>query len=152
MKKKILIGLLGSGWVFLATFLLSGYFFNKFSLAQDNASFRPVEWGDHVDFLKGALQCNLVDENLLERKKVLKEKIFSKVSKKEVTQNGLVYHFKDEGLLLNNALEFVQKEKDCCPFFKFDISILPYGHGFAIQISGSEEALDMLKDFENNDY
>ena len=105
-----------------------------------------------MQVFKGALQCNLTNEKLLERKKILKEKIFSKVSKKEKKLNGFVYYFENEEILLNDALEFIQKEKACCPFFKFDISILPFDYGFAIQISGPDEVLEMLKDFENNDF
>ena len=152
MKKNILFVLLSAGWFFLAVFLLSGYYFNKLSVGVDTSIFSPVSWGDHMQVFEGALQCSLTDEDLLERKQVLKESVFSKVTRKEEKTNGFVYYFKDEEGLLNDALEFIQKEKSCCPFFKFDVSILPFDHGFAIQISGSEEAIGMLKDFENNDF
>jgi len=54
--------------------------------------------------------------------------------------------------MLNDILDFTKTEKACCPFFKFDISILPFDLGMAIQLSGSGEVLEMLKDFENNDF
>jgi len=107
MKRKILLIILSSGWIFLALFLIS-----------------------------------------LERKKILKETIFSKVVKKEESLNGYTYFFEDDSNLLASVLEHVQIEKACCPFFKFDISILPFSKGFALQISGSEAALEMIKEFE----
>ncbi len=152
MKKNLTYLLLGSGWLFLAIFLLSGYFFNKLSDGNETSNFRPIVWGYHMELFKGAVQCSLLEDDILERKIFLKKKVFSKVTRKEEKIDGSIYFFEDEITLLSDAIEFVQKEKECCPFFKFDISILPFGQGFAIQISGSEDAIEMLRDFENNEY
>lgn len=150
--KKISILFLGSAWVLLAIFILSSYFFNKYSNDNNQPAFMPIAWEDQKQFFKGAIQCSLTSEALLERKQQLKEKVFSKVIKKEQTQNGYIFYFNNDAKILEETLEFVLKEKACCPFFKFDISILPYNYGFAFQISGAEEALEMLEDFENNSF
>lgn len=152
MKNKVSIFVLSLGWVLLAIFLFSGYYFNKFSEGVNNTNFSPIAWEDHMQMFKGAVQCTLTDDDLLERKKLLKEKIFSKVNAKKEMPNGIAYYFSDDKLLLADAIEFILKEKACCPFFKFDLSILPFDNGFAIQISGSEEAMAMLKDFESNEF
>lgn len=151
MKSNMLYTLLGSGWIFLGLFFISGFYFNKFSTQTDGSNFRPVEWRDHMQLFEGVIQCNLTNEDLIERKKLLKEKIFSKVTNREQTQNGYVYYFEYDKLMLENILEFTKTEKACCPFFKFDISILPFDLGIAIQLSGSEEVVEMLEDFESND-
>jgi len=65
MKKYLLFG---SGWFFLGLFLLSGFYFNKFSAGTDGSIFRPVEWGDHMQLFEGVIQCNLTDEDLLKRR------------------------------------------------------------------------------------
>ena len=152
MKNKFLIFVLGSGWLFFFMSILSGYYFNKFSGKTGYSSFQPIGWENHAQIFDGAIQCALTEPALLERKKVLKEKIFSKVIRKEKLSNGVVYYFEYEELLLGEVLEFTQKEKACCPFFKFDISILPFDHGLALQISGSEEALEIIRDFEENNF
>ncbi len=152
MKKTLFNIFLLAGWILLFTFLISGYFVNKFKDTPESSFISSLYVGDHVQMFKGALQCSLTSEDLLERKQHLKEKIFSKVTKKEESHNGYIYYFDDEPDLLNNALEFIQKEKACCPFFKFDVSILPFQKGFAVQISGSEEAFEFLKDFEENEF
>lgn len=139
------------GWVFLAIFILSGYFFNKLSDNQSTNNFQPIEWSEHMQIFRGAIQCNLLDDALMTRKQELKDKIFSKVTKKVEKENGFVYYFENDNSLLKDALDFIEKEKACCPFFKFDISILPFDNGFAIGISGSKDAIEMLRDFENND-
>lgn len=151
MKRLFLLLFLSLGWILLAIFLISGYYYNKLSLNDSVSKFHPIAWEDHLQIFDGAVQCKLVGDDLLERKKVLKEQIFSNVSKKRTVHNGYVYYFHDRDLLLQDALEFVKCERECCPFFKFDISILPFDQGFAIQISGSEAAFEMLSDFESSD-
>ncbi len=151
MKKNLLSLFLGTGWILLALFLLSGSYYKKLTNDTESFFFSPIAWEDHLQLFKGAIQCSLTNEELLERKKYLKDEIFNKIVKKDEIQNGFVYYFNDDPILLNYVLEFIQKEKTCCPFFKFDISILPFNKGFAMKISGSEEALNFLKDFENNE-
>ena len=152
MKKGLLYLTLGLGWIILAISLVSGFYYNKFSNGAEHSTFRPIEWNDHMQLFEGVLQCSLSDTDLIERKKVLKEKIFSKVINKEETHNGFVYHFDYNESILNDILDFTKKEKSCCPFFKFDISILPFDHGLAVQLSGSEEVVEILADFETNEF
>lgn len=151
MKTNILIGILSLGWVLLALFIVSGYFFNNLSNTSSASKFSPITWDDHIQVFKGAIQCELLADDLLERKKVLKKTIFSQVIKKQESPNGFTYYFKDDPDLLAAVFEHVQIEKACCSFFKFDISILPFNNGFAVQISGSEDAFEMIKEFEEND-
>lgn len=151
MKRKIPITILGLGWVFLAIFLTSGYYFNKLTINSNGFKLSPITWDNHMQIFNGAVQCNLIEEDLIDRKKILKQEIFSKVIKREESLNGIIYYFKDDLNLLESVLEHVQIEKACCPFFKFDISILPFNSGFALQVSGSEDALQMLKEFESSD-
>lgn len=101
-----------------------------------------------MQIFNGVVQCNLIGDDLLDRKMILKENIFSNVQKREESLNGITYYFKDDSNLLESLLEHVQIEKACCPFFKFDISILPFNKGFALKISGSKEAIEMIKNFE----
>jgi len=150
MRKKILLIILSSGWILLALLLTSGYFYKKLSLNSDDLTFSSITWDNHMDLFSGAIQCNLMEEELLERKVKLKETIFSKVLRKEKSKNGYIFYFEDDANLLASVFEQVTLEKACCPFFKFDISILPNDQGFALQISGSEAAMEMLGDFETS--
>ena len=143
--------ILGLGWVFLVLFLASAYFFNKLSDNSNASNFNPISWDNHMQVFNGAIQCKLLDDDLVARKKVLKETIFSQVIKKEESLNGFTYYFKDDPDLLASVFEHVQIEKACCSFFKFDISILPFKKGFAVQVSGSEDAFEMIKKFEASD-
>lgn len=140
--------LLGMGWVLLGLFLLSGAYYKKFSGSEGESFLSPIAWEDHLLVFKGAVSCRLSSEELLERKAELRELVLSKVDRKETQANGHVFYFRDDPELLQHLMEFVQKEKACCPFFKFDLSILPFEKGIALQISGSDEAIDMIKEME----
>jgi hypothetical protein len=50
--------------------------------------------------------------------------------------------------MAENLTELMLKEKACCPFFKFDLSILPFNKGIALKISGSKAVKEMLVSFE----
>lgn len=152
MKRKIFNAVLGAGWVLLGLFLVSTYFLNKFSDKSKSFSFKALTWQNHMQLFEGAVQCNLMGDSLLERKRILREKVFSEVVKKDSTEYGLVYYFEDQPELLDLVLEHVLIEKECCPFFKFDISILPFKQGFALQLSGSDAAIEMLKEFETGKF
>lgn len=151
MKSKILISILGLGWIFLAVFLISGYYFNTLSNNSNTFKLSPITWDNHMHMFNGAIQCNLLEEDLIDRKETLKKTIFSKVQKREESLNGITYYFENDSNLLESVLEHVQIEKACCPFFKFDISILPFNNGFAFQVSGSKEAIEMIKEFEKSE-
>ena len=138
-----------SGWVLLILFLGSGYFFNKFSEG-NKFVMSPISWADHLSVFDGALTCSLTTEEELVRRLELKQVLFSNLKKKEELANGYVYYFDQTAGFYEKATELIGKEVKCCPFLKFDLSILPFGKGMAIQISGGEGVKAFLDDFENS--
>ena len=132
---KIII--LGLGWILLTVFLGSGYIMNKFKSGEQTA-FTPITWAEHLSVFEGALSCSLTSAELQDRIAQLKEEIFPNVTQKVELEEGYIYYFEDKGDLAIKILEFMGKEKQCCPFFKFDFSILPFNKGLALKISGSE--------------
>lgn len=143
--KNIIFGL---GWIILALFLVSGYFYEKLSIPSESTTFIPISWESHKQIFNGVVQCSLIPEDLSTRKEELKKTIFSKVEKRKEDSNGVIFYFNDEPNLLESVLEHMMIERQCCPFFKFDVSILPFNKGFALQISGSEDAIEMVKEYE----
>ena len=136
--------ILALGWVLLALFLGAGYVMNQFKSGTDKSAFTPISWDEHLTVFEGALSCSLTSEALKDRIALLREEIFPKLVKKEELEEGFIYYFEDEGDLAVKILEFIGKEKQCCPFFKFDVSVLPFKKGIALQISGSKGVKDFL--------
>ena len=150
MKYKLLIPFLALGWVLLFAFVGSAYVFNSFNNQPATSNWSPIAWEDHLLVFDGALTCSLTSDELMERKKELKETVFPKMIKKEALDNGYIYYFEDEQPLAEDILEFIGKKKQCCPFFKFDFSVLPFKKGLALQISGSPGVKDFLEDMEES--
>ena len=140
--------ILGLGWVLLAIFLGSGYVMNTFKSGTEKSNFAPITWDEHLSLFEGALSCSLTSDELQDRIALLRTEIFPNLTKKVELEEGFIYYFEDEGDLAIKILEFIGKEKQCCPFFKFDFSILPFNKGLALQISGSEGVKEFLSSKE----
>jgi len=149
MKNKLGILFLSLGWVLLVLFIGSGFVFKTFT-GSDQSVIAPISWEEHLLVFDGALSCSLTSAELMKRKQELKENIFPKLKKKTALSDGYIYYFEDEPGLAENIMEFIGKEKQCCPFFKFDFSVLPFKKGLAFQISGSPAVKEFLMDFEQN--
>ncbi len=148
--KNLKLVILSLGWVLLAIFLGSGYVMNKFKSGTETSNFTPITWDEHLSVFEGALNCSLTSAELQDRIAMLRAEIFPKMTKKEALKEGFIYYFEDKGDLAVKILEFIGKEKQCCPFFKFDFSILPFNKGLALQISGSEGVKEFLSINEVN--
>lgn len=148
MKRNIFLAVLSMGWILFGTSLLLAFLSQKIVLPSEALGFSAIEWNNPLLVFDGAIQCSLTDEALLKRKAEIQEFLFSEVVDQKETTQGYIFYFENQELI-EPAMEFIQKERSCCPFFKFDLSILPFDQGFAIQISGSEAAKEMIKDFEN---
>ncbi len=150
MNKKLTITFLILGWVLLAVFLISGNLVGKYSNHSSHSLIQPVTWADHLQLFNGAIQCALTSDELLERKEELRTIIVPEITRTVELENGVTMYFDDNDLLLSQVMEFIEKEKACCPFFKFDLSILPFQKGFALQISGAEGTKEFILDFLNS--
>jgi len=140
--------LLGMGWVLLAAFLLSSYVMNTYKSGTSQHAIAPITWEEHLLVFDGALSCSLTTDELQDRIALLRAEIFPNLKRKVALEKGYIYYFEDKGDMADKILEFVSKEKQCCPFFKFDFSILPFKKGLALQISGSKGVKDFLDDQE----
>ena len=144
MKGKLRMLFWGLGWVLFFIFLISSFVMNKYTANNRFSNFSPIAWDDHAAVLKGSLSCALTSEELIDRKKELQDTIFPKVKKQEELTDGFVFYFDDEEGLAEQLMEFIAKEKQCCPFLKFDLSILPFGKGMGLRISGSEAVKEFI--------
>lgn len=148
MKNKIRFAIAILGWLLLASYLLVGYVYKEFTPAP-SSFFEPVAWENQVAVFDGAISCSLTSAELQERRTELKTEIFAHLIKKEEINQGFIYYFNDEEGMAENITELMLKEKACCPFFKFDLSILPFKKGIALKISGSKAVKELLQDFES---
>ena len=105
---------------------------------------------DSLLVFDGALSCSLTSQELQDRIALLRAEIFPNLTRKVELEEGYIFYFQDTGDMADKILELIGKEKQCCPFFKFDFSILPFKKGLALQISGSKEVKEFLRDMDQD--
>ncbi|MEM6525528.1 MAG: hypothetical protein AAF693_17135 [Bacteroidota bacterium] len=98
-----------------------------------------------MKFKESGLACLLTDLEFTERKNELQKKIFSRVKKMEQMEDGYLFYFEDEEDLLADLFHYILAEKECCPFFRQDISVGTDNSGITWKISGSEEVKELLR-------
>lgn len=138
------------GWLLFSFLLVSSLIFNKFSPAGESASTTSklfISWQDHLDVFQGALSCTLLPDDLRERLETLKVEVFANLIAKEELDDGYIFYFEDDKIMLDKVFEFISTEKLCCPFFKFDVSVLPFNKGLALRISGSKEIKSFVANY-----
>lgn len=142
MKTKSL--LCGLGWLAFAALLIGSSIFNSF-VSEGNQSFESIIWKKNVQVFDGLLSCSLLPDDLNERVTMLKEELFTDEVETEELEDGYLFFFEDEGEVATKLLDFLDIEKQCCPFFKFDLSILPFKQGMALKISGGPRVKSFIE-------
>ena len=92
----------------------------------------------------GEISCSLDGEAFTARKEKFQKLFFSKAVDVNETLEGYQFVFKDEKKLNEQIFKFILEEKKCCPFFQYDIKVLPYSEGIHLTISGDEKVKEFL--------
>jgi hypothetical protein len=99
------------------------------------------------------LACTLSAAELRERGEDVVAPLFARVQRMEETPDGYCFAFPAQAEGVRDLLEFILSERDCCPFFTFELGF-PSPHelvwltlrgGEAVKefVAGSFAALDM---------
>jgi hypothetical protein len=97
--------------------------------------------------------CTLSAAELRERGEDVVAPLFSRAQRMEETPDGYCFAFPAQAEGVHDLLEFILSERDCCPFFTFELSFpsphesvwltLRGGEGVKEFVAGSFAALDM---------
>jgi hypothetical protein len=100
-----------------------------------------------------ALACTLSAAELRERGEVVVAPLFARAKRLQETPDGYRFAFPAEADGVRDLLEFILSERDCCPFFTFELSFpsphesvwltLRGGEGVKEFVAGSFATLDM---------
>jgi len=66
------------------------------------------------------------------------KKLFGNVQTIRELENGYAFGLIDDTQTMNETVEFISKERLCCPFFGFAIVLEPNGTGLWLHITGQE--------------
>ena len=103
----------------------------------------PEPMNLHIE--QAAFACHLTDSEFVERKLSLQKEVFSNVIKVEEVENGYLFHFDDAPTFLPKLFQYIQAEKECCPFFQQDVSFKPNGAGITWKLSGAMGIKDIIQ-------
>lgn len=81
--------------------------------------------------------CLLTGPELEQRKKEIQEELVQHMTGVKELPNGFMLSFSDKDQMEAKVIDFVMFERDCCPFFTFDVHMDPYHGGIELSITGN---------------
>lgn len=84
------------------------------------------------------LACTLLGRALAERKEAISRELFAHADRAEELPDGFGYRFPAAEPWAAKALDFIAVEKQCCPFFTFELVFEPNDGPIWLRLRGSE--------------
>jgi hypothetical protein len=85
------------------------------------------------------IACNLLGREFAERKEAITRDLFAHAERIEELPDGFAYQFPVADPWPAKVLEFVATERQCCPFFTFEIVFEPNDGPLWLRLRGSAE-------------
>jgi CYTH domain-containing protein len=91
--------------------------------------------------------CDMTALEVSERRKHIENinNVFQSVKEIRENFNGYSFLLRKESNMLINLMEFIEKERLCCPFFGFIIEIEQEGGDVWLKITGREGVKDFIE-------
>ncbi len=93
-----------------------------------------------------ACDLSLIDENNLDQHRQNGEAVFEAISEIREIEDGFEFKLPAETELIQTVSSFVARERLCCPFFEFTLSIPSNHQSVWLQLSGGEDVKSYIKD------
>ncbi|MGI8644621.1 MAG: hypothetical protein ACR2LS_10985 [Thermomicrobiales bacterium] len=87
--------------------------------------------------------CNLLGREFAERKEAISRELFAHAEFVQELPDGYAFRFAGADPWAAKMLEFINSERQCCPFFTFEISFEPNDGPVWLRLRGS----DAVKEF-----
>lgn len=92
------------------------------------------------------LFCKL-DEALNESRRPKVETLFlEKLQNRRETEEGYAFEFPSDDESCERVFEFVDAERKCCPFFRFDVTVEPDEGPIWLEIGGSDRVKSFVEE------
>src|ERR1700752_4477355 len=93
------------------------------------------------------LVCKLTSAELMKRSEELKATLFEDYEKLNETEDAVELVYADSKKYAPLLVEFINSERECCPFFTFTLKFEPNSEKVSITIGGSPRIKEMIKSF-----
>jgi hypothetical protein len=99
---------------------------------------------DH-EIQQAEIACKLLGREFAERKEAITRDLFAHAQRVDELSDGFAYQFPSGDPWPTKVLEFVATERQCCPFFTFEIVFEPNEGPLWLRLRGSEEAKEFIQ-------
>lgn len=93
---------------------------------------------------KTALTCKLMPEDMRLRKETILKSLKTKVLEKKELPNGYAFRFPGSDAMVDELVEFIKTERECCDFFIFNLSISGDKSEAWLELTGVEGSKDFV--------
>ena len=93
---------------------------------------------------KTELTCKLMPEELRLRKETVLQSLKTKVLDRKELSNGYAFKFPGSDEVVDELIEFIKTERECCDFFVFTLSVSGDKSESWLHITGVEGAKDFI--------
>lgn len=90
------------------------------------------------------LSCKLTSPELQKRKETVLAELKNGVLEKKELTNGYAFKFNGDDETIDKLMGFIKSERACCDFFKFNIIITGDKSAVWLDITGSQQAKDLI--------
>ena len=90
------------------------------------------------------ISCSLTDFELQERRRDVLQKARRAVVDVRELENGYAYSFSAADECLTELAQLINLERQCCPFLRFCITVLPDNGAIWLEMTGPEGAKEFL--------
>ena len=91
------------------------------------------------------IACSLTDEAFKRRKEKIASSIVSKIIDTEELEKGYQYSFPYSPEVLIELTEFINVERECCPFINFHLILHSNSNNLVLLLTGDEGTKDFIK-------
>ena len=92
------------------------------------------------------IACGLGGREQRERREELSLEVFSGRLETEELDDGYVFVFPGEAVWAEKLVGFVVVERECCPFFSFELRFEPGGGPISLRVRGPEGAKEFARE------
>ena len=91
------------------------------------------------------LACTLLGREFAERKETIARELFAHSTDVKELADGYAYRFEGFDPWAERMLAFIAVEKECCPFFTFELMVEPHNGPVWLRLRGSVEIKEFVK-------
>ena len=90
------------------------------------------------------LTCKMMPEDLRLRKETVLYSLKTKMLDRKELKNGYAFRFPGDDVVVDELIEFIKTERECCDFFVFNLSISGDKTEAWLEMTGVEGAKDFI--------